>query len=420
MRVKDLPLLFLLVCFMAGFARADAIVDWNAVIHQTNALNVPGRPPTAGTRIFAMTHIAIHDALNAIDPRYEYYAYAGPGDPNASAAAAVAAAAYNVLRLENPNLPGAPNTVLFIAYTNALAAIPDGPEKTAGIAIGEAAAAAIRALRADDGSADPCPPWINGTQPGEWRPTGSGNFVTPCWGDVAPFTMNAGDRWRVPTRPALSLTNALYTRDFLEVKEYGGTASTSRTTDQSEAARFWYPNPPLTWHRIADLVGMQRGVDLWENARLYALMSTAEADALIAVWDSKRAFPFWRPVTAINEAEHDGNPATEDDDSWTSYMVTPPYPDYNSGHAGVDGSSAEVLARFFGTDSAGFSLSTTLGAGPPVMRTFTSFSGAAKDGADSRIWGGIHFRTACEDSLKQGHRIGRQAFNHYLRPLDEL
>lgn len=410
-------LFFALVCTgaLVTSVYADAVSDWNTLAHQTSAANVPPRGAQQSTRIAAMTHIAINDALNAIDLRYEQYAYTDSGDAGASPVAAIAAAAYNVLRFENPTQAG----VLLTAYNNMLATVPDGPAKTAGIAIGEAAAAAIRANRTNDGSATASCPYNPGTGPGEWRPTppAFAPFATPCWGAVKPFTMKSGDRWRPASQPYFKLTHSSYTREFNEVKEFGGVGSTSRTTDQSEAARFWYPNPPLTWGRIAGILAAQQGLDLWDSARLYALLSTTQADALIAVWDSKLFYSFWRPVTAIREADTDGNPNTEADTGWTSYMINPPYPDYTGGHSAVDGGAAEVFVRFFETDTASFSLSTTLPPNAPLTRSFTSFTGAAIDGAESRIWGGIHFRSAGVDGLWQGQSVGRQVFNHYFRPV---
>ena len=416
-KIRVLTYSLLLLATLVGTTYADAVQEMNRVANQTSAANVPARGAPQTTRILAMTHIAIHDALNAIDARYESYAYATPGDPSASPVAAIAAAAYNVLRFENPTTLA----TLTAEYNAMLATVPDGPAKTAGIAIGEASAAAIRAARANDGSATPCPAYVPGTLPGQWRPTPNGflPFANACWGSVTPFALRSGDRFRPPSQPYFKLTSALYTRDYLEVKEFGGATSTSRTTDQSEAARFWYPGVQLTWGRIGNIIGTERGIDLWQSARMFALLGTAEADAAIVVWDSKLAYPLWRPVSAIREADTDGNPATEQDATWSSYMVTPPYPDYSSGHSGQDGASAEVLIRFFETDDINVSLATTLPPNAPLTRSFTSFSGAAVDGAESRIWGGIHFRQACVDGLSQGKAVGRQVFNHYFRPLEE-
>jgi len=416
-KLRRLTYSLLLLVAIVATAKADAVSEMNRVATQSST--AAGRQATQTTRIVAMTQIAIHDALNAIDARYESYAYTGPGDPSASPVAAVAADGYNVLRFENPT-----TLVMLTAEYNALlATVPAGPAKDAGIALGEASAMAIRALRANDGSQAVCPAYVPGTLPGDWRPTPAGflPFVTPCWGAVTPFTMKSGDRFRPPSRPYFKLSNPHYTRDFQEVKEYGSATSTSRSTDQSEAARFWYPGPVwFTWARMGTMVGVDRGgLDLWESGRMLALLSTANADSLISIWDAKRFYTFWRPVTAIREADTDGNPATDQDVTWSSFMVTPPYPDNSSGHSSIDASSAEILQRFFDTDEINpVSLTTTLPPNPPLTRTFTSFSGAAIDGAESRIWGGIHFRQACVDGLQQGHNVGRQVFNHYFRPLE--
>ena len=410
----------LVLVTLAATANADAVSEMNRVATQSSAANVPARGATQTTRIVAMSQIAIHDALNAIDPRYESYAYSTPGDPSASPVAAVAAAAFNVLRFENPTTLA----MLTAEYNALLATVPDGPAKDAGIAIGEASALAIRTARVDDGSAAVCPTYVPGTLPGDWRPTPNGflPFLTPCWGTVKPFTMRSGDRFRPPSRPYFKLSSSHYTRDYLEVKEFGSATSTSRDSDQSEAARFWYPGPVwFTWGRIGTMVGVQQGgLDLWESGRMYALLGVTNADSLISIWDAKRFYAFWRPVTAIREADTDGNPATEQDATWSSYMVTPNYPDNSSGHSGIDAGSAEILQRFFETDEFNpVSLATTLPPNPPLTRTFTSFSGAAIDGAESRIWGGIHFRQACVDGLQQGTAVGRQVFNHFFRPLEE-
>ena len=413
--IRPIIILFSLV-FLAVNVRADAVSDWHALVHTSGAAD--GRAPTQSTRIAAMTQIAIHDALNAINSRYERYAYYASGNANAAAVAAIAAAGYNVLRYENPTTEF---TTQLTLYNAQLASVPDGPDKEAGIAIGIAAAGAVRSLRANDGLNTACAPYMAGSAPGEWRPLAGQSFTTPCWGaNVAPFTMVSSDRWRPAPRPYFVLTSTKYAREFDEVKRFGSGTSTERTVDQSEAARFWYPNPPLTWSRFAADAAADHGFDLWESARLFALLSVSPADALIAVWDSKRAYPFWRPVAAIREADTDGNPATEPDTEWSSYLGTPPYPDYISGHSGLDGAAAEVFVRVFGTDEADFTSTTTLPPFGSTTRSFASFSGAAKDGAESRIWAGIHFRPACEDALQMGQRVSRQAVNHYLRPLDEF
>lgn len=417
-RITLLTYSLFLLAALATSAFADAVSEMNRVANQTSLSNVPPRTATQTTRIVAMTQIAIHDALNSIDRRYETYAYSEAGDANASPVAAIAAAAFNVLRYENPSMLA----TLTAEYNALLATVHDGPEKDAGIAIGEASAAAIRARRANDGSADPCPTYVPGILPGDWRPTPTGflPFSTPCWGAVEPFAIKGGDRFRPPSRGYFRLNSVQYTRDFEEVKEYGGAESTSRSTDQSESARFWYPATFLTWGRIAGIIGAERNLDHWESGRMYALLGTSQADTMISIWDAKRYYAFWRPVTAIREADTDGNRSTTQDTTWSSYMVTPNYPDNSSGHSGIDAASAEILIRVFDTDEARFSLATTLPPNGPLTRSFKSFSGAAIDGAESRIWGGIHFRQACIDGLKQGSAVARQVINHHFRRVNQL
>lgn len=417
--IGQLMFTFGVIATLVVTASADAVSDWAILAYTSSSANAPARPVPAQPRIAAMTQIAIHDALNAIDHRYAQYRFHG-SDPNASALAAIAAAGYNVLRYENPTTEF---TTQLALYNAQLALVPNGPAKDAGVALGTAAAAAIRAARASDGILTAQCPYTAGTAPGEWRPLPGQTFTLPCLGDVTPFTMRSGDQWRVPTRPYFTLTSKTYTREFEEVRIYGKndnecttpSQTGCRSEDQSDAAVFWAAVPvPQVWTRIAASVATQNSLDLWESGRLFAVLSAAEADAAIAVWDSKRALPFWRPIGAIREANTDGNPSTQVDPTWSPLLATPPYPDYNSGHSGLDGAAADVLRRFFETDDASFSL--TQGG---ITRSFTSFYGASRDAADSRIWGGIHFRSACEDALQMGNNIGRQAFNHYFRPLEE-
>lgn len=399
-------------------ASADAVSDWAVLAYSSRAANIPARPVPAQPRIAAMTQIAIHDALNGIDNRYAQYRFNG-SDADAAAVAAIAAAGYNVLRYENPTTA---LTTQLALYTAQLASVPDGAAKDAGIALGDSSALAMRNLRENDGMATAQCAFTPGTEPGDWRPLTGQTFLLPCLGEVTPFTMKSGDQWRVHTRPFFRLTGKTYTREYAEVKIYGDASNGCtvpgqtgcRSADQTQAALFWNGVPvPFAWTRIAVIIANQRNLDLWESARLFAVLSAAEADALIAVWDSKRALPFWRPIAAVREAETDGNPDTEEDLVWNPLLPTPPYPDYNSGHSGADGAGAEVLSRYFESDEASFSM-TQAG----ITRSFTSFSEAASDAADSRIWGGLHFRSACRDALLMGNNIGRQAFNHHFQPVE--
>lgn len=396
----------------SGIARADAVTDWNAIAIDT--ARAAGKNAVLQSRIYAMAHAAIHDALNAIDRRYQPYALDTQADPAASPVAAVAAAAYGVLVNELP----AQQMALDTAYASALAAIPDSPAKSGGIAIGQAAATAILALRSADGSAAAQFPYAPGTGPGVWQPTPPALVpaALPGWGNVTPFTLASGAQFR-PDPPALfDLDSSKYAGDYNEVKNIGDVNSATRTAEQSEVARFWYEDSPPAWNRIARLVSTARGLDLWENGRLFALVNFAMADGYIAGFDTKYTYGFWRPVTAIRAGDTDGNPDTAADPAWSSFLITPPSPDYTSTHSVLGAAAAEALARFFDEDEISF----TTTSGVPfagVTRSFASFSQAAQENADSRVYAGIHFRSACKDGLKQGRKVGRFAFLHSLKPV---
>lgn len=406
--------LLLLVSSFSVAARADAVIRWNEIAVTTfaidPAINANG---LLEARIYAMTHAAIHDALNAIDLRYQPYAFARRPDRGISPDAAVAAAAYRVLVHELPNQ----QAVLDAEYAEALADIPDGEAKTRGVALGHDAAAVIIALRNDDGSTAQVP-YTPGTEPGDWQPTPP-NYLpafAPGWGQVTPFALTHGAQFRPAPSAYFNLTSRAYTKNYNEVKSIGSLDSTTRTADQSDIAMFWYESSPTGWNRIARDISARQGLNLWENARLFGLLNLALADGYISSWDAKYYYNFWRPVTAIRAGDEDGNRRTVADPAWESFLYTPEIPDNSSGHAVQGGVAAEVLARFFDDDQIPFT--TTSGAPfPGITRSFNSFSQAAKENADSRVYAGIHFRAATKDGLKQGVKVGRYVFRNFLKPV---
>jgi hypothetical protein len=402
------------VATVSSTARADAVTHWNEI-----ATRVTAPPVTTNltspyqSRIYAMTHAAIHDALNAIERHYQPYALSGQTNPMASPEAAVATAAYGVLVHEVP----ARQAILDSEYQAALAGIPDGEAKDRGVAIGQAAAAAIIALRSGDGSAAQVT-YTPGTEPGDWRPTPP-NFLpalAPGWGYVTPFSLRSGSQFRPDLSDYFDLTSEAYTREYDEVKSIGQAGSTTRSAEQSDIAKFWYESSPPGWNRIVRNVAAQQGHDLWANAQLFALINLALADGYISSFEAKYFYNFWRPVTAIRAGDADGNPRTVADPEWMSFLPTPPIPDNSSGHAVAGAAVAEVLARFFDNDNIYFT--TTSGAPfPGITRSFNSFSEAAQENADSRVYAGIHFRSATRDGLRQGEKIGRYVSNHFLKPV---
>jgi hypothetical protein len=367
----------------------NAVVHWNAVAGEAFAPS-QGTNPMAQSRTFAILHAAIHDALNAIDRRYEPYTPGLPAAPQASADAAVAAAAREVLARLLPDQAALVET----AYGRALMTVRDGPAKTAGIATGQAAAWATMNRRQGDGFT---PPFDFAAQPG--------------WGRVRPFVIEL--REHALDGPQ-ALTSAQYARDLAYVKDIGHIASKTRTPEQSEIAKFWYEDSPLGWNRIANTVVRERGLDAWEAARAFALVHFAMADGFIAGFDAKYRHRFWRPMTAIHTAATDGNPLTEADSAWRPFLATPPVPDYPSTHTVLGWAAAEVLIELFG-DRVRYSVtSLTL---PGVTRHYRGFSQAAEENGLSRLYAGIHFRHAVQDGRRQGRSIGR-AVAAALAPVD--
>jgi hypothetical protein len=358
----------------------------------------------------AMVHAAIHDAVNSTHQRYEPYAVSLPSTPGASPEAAAATAAYRILL---GLFPGQ-QTMLDFAYSASLLDIPAVP-KTAGIALGEFVAAQILALRNVDGSTN-IVVYTPGSDPGDWQPTppAFAPALLPHWGNVIPFTLNSGSQFRTEGPPTLSSNS--YAADFNEVKSLGSLDSTTRTPDQTQIAHFWVEGSAAGWNRIARTVAAAEQNTLWENARLFALINLAMADAYIANFETKYHFNFWRPVTAIRAAHTDGNDATAADPAWETLRPTPPIPDYPSAHAAVGAAAARALALFFGTDDLPFT--TTSNTAPGVVRSYEGFSNAAMENALSRIYVGFHFRTACRHGLNQGRQIGQWVFRHFLRPAD--
>jgi hypothetical protein len=416
----------------------DAVLDWNANAGQAAiaACIAPDGNPLLESRMYAMMHVAVHDALNAIDRRSDPYVFHGRTRRPASPDAAVATAARDVLVPLLSELPASfPQECIEAGiasveadYAAALGAIPDNAAKTRGMRKGEMAAEAILALRASDGSDTPLvdPAYPQGTEPGEYRFTPGTPFAfAPGWADVTPFVLRDSSQFRAP--PPYGVTSRRYTQDFREVKRLGGDGTSTpsdRTDDQTEIALFWVGSSPLQWNQIARTVSADRKLDLWENARLFGLVNLAMADGYIASFETKYLYNFWRPVTAIQLAGTDGNPNTSPNPTWTPLVTTPPVPDYDSAHSVEGGAAAQVLRRFFGTDDISFeTCSLTLPAGStcddpsPVTRSFSSFSEAAEENAFSRVLVGFHFRKACEVGVQHGRTIGNRAVNRFLLPV---
>ena len=391
--------------------RADVVVDWNITALPAHAAFTP--PRIARTRVLARVQAAVHDALNAIDRRAQPYAFDYQAVATAAPEAAVASAAYRVMSALVPSQAA----LLDAAYAASLSAVPDGPDKDDGIAVGVLAADHILMLREYDGSSAIAPPYTPGTGPGQWRPTPPA-FAPAAfthWRFVTPFVLDSADQFR--GKGPLDPATARYARELEEVLMLGSATSLARTADQTEIAHFWVEGSVDGWCRIARTVSAQANLGLWENARLFALITLAMADAYIAQFDEKFYYGFWRPVTAIHEGDNDGNPGTVGDPAWAPLRPTPPFPEYSSAHAAVGAAAAEAMKRFFGTDDIAFS--TTSMTAPNAVRSYTGFRDAADENGVSRIYVGFHFRHSVEDGLTMGRRIGRFVAQKTLRPIGE-
>ena len=384
-------------------ARADVVTDWNNAA--LDAIRAGNTPPPIASRNLAILHASIYDAVNGIARTNEPYLVQSAVPASASRPAAASAAAHQAL----VNLFPANASSFDALHAAILAGIPDSPQKRAGIVWGEFVANQILVARANDGSDAVVPPPV-GSGPGVWVPTPPAflPYLLPQWGFVVPFGMSSSSQFRPPGPPSLDSQD--YAADYEEVKQLGALVGSTRTDDQTEIALFWADGagtetPPGHWNSIAQTIADARGNTLEENARLFALLNIAMADAAICSWDAKYTFDFWRPVTAIAFAEPQLN--------WMSFIVTPPFPDYTSGHSTFSAAAAAVLPLFYGTEDLPFTTGSDFL--PGVFRSFSTCLDAAEEAAASRIYGGIHFRSASEDGLQAGTSIGEWTVTNYLQ-----
>jgi len=395
---------------------ADAVTDWNEI-----ALDavIAGRPGPTGAVDLALVEAAVHDAVQAIDRRYEPYFAEVPG-AHGSRSAAVAAAAHDVLVGFYPSQAA----TLDMTYVNYLAA--KGLTGNPGLETGQKVAEQIIPLRRLN--PDPLPPPFNGgTAPGQWRPTNSfigdppvpapfSPMLVPWLANFDPLTLTGPARFRAVPPPAL--TSERYTRDYNEVKALGSLGSTDRTPEQTDMAYFWSENFVAQWNRALRGIAANHIHRTGESARLFALANLALADALITAWDSKKFYAFWRPLTAIVEGDNDGNPDTTGDATWQPLINTPNYPDYTSGANNITGAVTRTLALFFQRDHLKFEVTSLAPLAVQKTRTFDRFSDAAQEVVDARVLLGIHFRFADTAARAQGQRVAEWTFSHFLLPID--
>jgi hypothetical protein len=398
-------------------ARGDAVSDWN--IAANAAIFSTGPTAHAAVLSTAMVQGAVYDAVNAIAGGYHPYLPTPAADPTYSQDAAAATAAFRVVA----SLVPAQLATLQTRYDASLAAIPDGPAKTGGIAVGQAAATAMLAARANDGRNGPFT-FVPGTAPGAWRTSPPLFLVdpTPWVGYVTPFLLPNAEMLRSDGPNALR--SRAYARDFNEVKSLGSLTSTTRTPDQTMAAIFWQAQPGGLWGGVMRSLSARYGLSTAENARLFAMVSLAAADGAIACWNDKAYWNFWRPIDAIHEAASDGNRATRADATWKALfdpatatvpaLTTPGFPDHPAGHGCVSSASLNAMRDFFGTDRIAFDVVSSRF--PTQPRHFERFSRALEEVIGARVWGGIHFRTADTQGAVIGKKVAHWERKHFFQP----
>jgi PAP2 superfamily len=402
------------VLIPASSVRADAVLDWNG--HAARAIVTSGGqvPPRALIRL-AIVHLAIYDAVNAIEGApFDGYASVPTVDRPASADAAAATAAHQVLVALFP----AQTADLDAKYAASLDQLPDDIAKANGIAVGEQAARAVLTARAGDGR-DATVIYTPGSGPGVWVPTPPVflGAQAPETAFVQPFALNAASQFR--PEPPFDLTSEDWARDYNEVKAFGAAVGSLRTPEQTDIGRFWSDNPVLQWNRAWRALSMAKGLGSADNARYFAMLATASADALIACWDGKYFYNFWRPVTAIRAGDSDGNPDTAPDPAWIGLVTTPNHPEYPAAHGCFSGASTETLRYFFGTDEVGFWIDSNAAGLTNRVRTYFRFSDALAEVLNARIYGGMHYRHSTRMGANVGKQVSRFTTRHFFRPAND-
>ena len=382
-------------------ANADVVTSWDRTM--VAALDTSGTPPPPAMRAAAIVQASVFDAVNGIARRYTPVHVPPAAPPGASRAAAAAGAAHEALVALFPTQQATFDQRL----AETLAQISDddggGQSIASGLAWGKTVADQILAWRATDGFTAVLPPYVPVATAGRWQPAPPG-FAGPLFRQFAtmtPWALSSPSQFLPAGPPPLS--SARYAQDFNEVKALGSSTSTLRTAYQTETARFWNGDTPAAiWNRVADDLAERHDASLLANARVLALMNIALADGVIAIWNAKNTFDTWRPITAIQQAGTDGNPDTTADSAWAPLIPTPAFQEYPAGHPGVSNAGASVLAHFYGNDTTFTATSFGL---PGVEHSFTSFSSALAEVENARVWGGIHFRFACDTAVGMGAAV---------------
>ena len=405
--ISRLWLITTLTTAFVGLARADVIMDWNA---KADAIAAEKQVlPAPHSRVVAMMHVAMFEAVNAIDRRYTSYQLNLVADRSTSREAAAATAAHDVLLSLYPDL----KSDLDAALATSLAAVADAESKSAGVELGRQAAQGIIALRANDGSAAP-ESYRPNTSPGVYVPTTVPLFSTV--GATTPWILETGSQFRPGPPPALD--SETWTRDVNEIRELGARNSAIRTPEQTTIGRFWFFVGARTYNPIVKQAAMAKGMDLVDCARLFALTSMAGNDALVAVFDAKYTYNLWRPITAIRNADITQNPATPRDASWLPLGETPMHPEYPCAHCITSAAIASVLQAVVGDEFGEFSLTSPTA--PGVTRKWSRLQDYSTEVSNARIYAGFHYRFSTEVGSAMGKKIGELAVATQLRGVEAM
>ncbi len=403
--------------FGSAVAKADVVLDWNTIAVNTAVAN--HQNPFAQARSAAIVQLAVFEAVNAITGEYHPYLGTIVAPPGASADAAAIQAAYRVLR----TYFAASAATLDAERANSLASIPDGQAKTDGIATGEAAALAMIALRANDGSSPPQFKVPGPPVPGEWQATPSCPIVNGIavgiafqWQNVTPFGIPSASQFLLDPPPALA--SSQYAKAYNEVMTVGSIDSTERPQDRANVALFYAASSPTqVFNQAVQQVAQEQGRSLSENARALAVVNIAMNDSLVASFFNKYHYNFWRPETAIHAGDTDGNPKTDPDSSFVPFVTTPCFPSYPSNHGSAANGAAEILRRIYG--EGGHSITLSNPAVPDIVLQYTRFKQITDDISDARVYGGIHFRTDQVAGERLGKAIGKAVYKNNLRPMHD-
>jgi hypothetical protein len=405
--VRWLVLVAVLLVAPVHASAQNAVLEWNDIARQL--IVVPSQSPVQQTRLMAIVHVAMHNAVNAITGEYEQYGTPMSAPAGLSPDAAAIGAAHRALS-------GAlgDSMTLEARYVQALDA-RGLPANDPSVLFGELVANSIVALRQQDGASAAAYPFVppDAGSLGVWTPMANQTSLLPGWGNVSPFVLRSASQFRPEPPPALD--SERYARDYNEVLASGAVASTTRTEVQGQIAQFWRASPTALWNPLLRQALVVRGDNLSSTARVSALFYLAAVDSGIACWEAKYVYNFWRPQAAIARGAEDNNDATVGDPAWRPFVATPPHPDYVSGHTANSGAMAFVLRSIFG-DAPGYVIEARSTQTPGFVRTWETFSEGAAEVIDARVYSGIHFRTADEVGARLGRQVAQFVLTHALKP----